>query len=179
MCAAYLTLALAVGLAVWGTYGDPASPSTGVASSAPETAPTTARLGAPAPTFALTSATDGDTFRLADFRGQPVLLNFWATWCPPCRTEMPEFQRFVEQGGTRAVVLGVDMQEDPVTVQRFLREYGISYRIALDSDGRVAASYTVAGLPTTVFVDSAGIVRDRVVGPLTYDGLAQRTARLP
>jgi thiol-disulfide isomerase/thioredoxin len=117
--------------------------------------------------------------RLTDFAAHPVLLNFWATWCGPCRAEMPEFQRFQEQAGSTATVIGVDLQEDGGSVQTFLRTYGISYRIALDEDGRTRARYAVTGLPTTVFVDSSGILRDRVVGPLTFDGLVQRTKRLP
>ena len=92
---------------------------------------------------------------------------------------MPEFQRFQQQQGSAVTVIGIDLQEDPETVEPFLRQFGISYRIGLDTDGRVASRYTVTGLPTTAFIDRAGILRDRVVGPLTFDGLVQRAARLP
>lgn len=172
---AWLTIGLAVVLATWGTYG-PLGPAV-AGESGTATAP--ARMGALAPNFSVPSLQQDEPLRLEDFRGKPVLINFWATWCPPCRTEMPEFQRFHEQVVGGAVVLGIDLQEDPATVAAFLRQHGITYRIGLDTDGRMNSAYGVTGLPTTVFVDAAGFVRDRVVGPLTYDGLVQRTNRLP
>ncbi len=139
-----------------------------------------ARLGAPAPQFSLAAVPVPSTIALNELMlGQRVLLNFWATWCGPCRTEMPEFQCFQDRSGSGATVLGIDLQEDADTVEAFLHTYGISYRIALDADRRVGARYAVTGLPTTVFVDGTGVIRDRVVGPLTFDGLVQRTNRLP
>ncbi len=174
---AWVALLAAVALAVVATYGERAPALASSLAAAPGAAAPGARLGAPAPDFAV-PATTGGVLGLAEFRGRPVVLNFWATWCPPCRTEMPEFERFQREQGARVVVLGIDMQEDPAVVGAFLRQYGISYRIGLDGDGRVSTLYAVTGLPTTVFVDSAGVVRDRVVGPLTYDGLVQRARRL-
>lgn len=167
-----LAIALAVALAVWGTYGERVAPAPIPGRSA------AARPGTPAPPFILPSAR-GQPVDLNAFRGRPVVLNFWATWCPPCRVEMPAFERFAREGSAAAPVIGIDVGEDAATVDDFLRRYGITYPIALDGDGQVTRAYGVNGLPTTVFVDAAGVVRDRVVGPLTYDGLAQRAARLP
>jgi thiol-disulfide isomerase/thioredoxin len=174
----WLALAAAVALTVLATYAEQLL-STNWSGLVANPEATTVRLGAPAALFALPSVPAPGLTRLADFAGRPVLLNFWATWCGPCRTEMPEFERFQQQAGSSATVVGVDLQEDAATVETFLRQYGITYRIALDEDGRVAARYGVTGLPTSVFVDRSGVARDRVVGPLTFDGLVQRTNRLP
>ena len=171
-----LLVMVAVLLAVWGTYGERIG---GPADENGAEAPATVRLGATAPPFALPSARGGERITLAALAGRPVVLNFWATWCPPCRLEMPEFERFQAEHGTRASVIGIDLREDSDVVQPFLQAYGITYPIALDLDGAVGAAYRVTGLPTTVFIDASGIVRDRVVGPLSYDSLVQRMSRLP
>ena len=113
---AWLAICLAVVLATWGTYNPLGPAVAGELGTATETA----RMGALAPNFSVAALNGEARLRLEDFRGKPVLINFWATWCPPCRTEMPEFQRFQEQVVGGPVVLGIDIQEDPATVAAFL-----------------------------------------------------------
>ncbi len=164
-------IGLAVLVAVLGTYG---SFQTGAAAA---NLPSSPRVGALAPDFALASL-DGRTVRLADLRGQPVVLNFWATWCPPCRAEMPEFDALHRERPDLAI-FAVDVQEDASSVRRFQAELGLAFPLLLDADGRVWSAYQTRGLPTTYIVDRDGILRDVNVGPLNRDLLARKLARLP
>ena len=131
-------------------------------------------IGKPAPDFALTTP-DGDVIRLSDFTGKIVVLNFWATWCTPCRKEFPELVRAHDPSGG-VVVIGVDLQENPSEVLAFAREYGAQYPIVIDTDGSVADSYRLVGLPSTYFIDRAGILRAQQFGQLTQDLIRQRVA---
>lgn len=103
---------------------------------------------------------DGRPVALSDFAGQPVLVNFWATWCPPCRLEMPEFQRAIEahqQDGL--VILAINEYEDADTVRSFFSdEMGFTYTALLDSEGDVGKAYGATGLPASFFVDANGTV---------------------
>ncbi len=119
-----------------------------------------------APDFALPDL-EGKTFRLADLRGRPVILHFWATWCPVCRQETPALatvdQRYRALG---IVLLGINLREHPENVQGFIRSFGPAFPILLDGDGSVATRYQVTGIPTTIFIDPSGVVRARHVGPI-------------
>ncbi|MGE3960682.1 MAG: TlpA family protein disulfide reductase [Dehalococcoidia bacterium] len=130
-------------------------------------------LGEPAPDFVLEESGSGQRVSLSDFRGQPVVLNFWATWCVPCRTEMPDLQAAYD--AEDVVVLAVNWQESESVVQAFVDEFGLSFPTVLDSEGRVREHYGVVGLPATFFIDAAGILRARNFGPvygnLLYDGI--------
>ncbi len=128
-----------------------------------------ARRGQVAPNFSLETLT-GETLRLSDFRGRPVLLNFWTSWCPPCRTEMPELQKVQEALGDQVVILAVNLlyQEDRLEdVHAFVRELGLTFPILLDRDGRVATDYRVVSLPASFFVDPEGKIYLVQVGPMT------------
>ena len=135
------------------------------------------RVGDPAPPFQ-TRTLAGAPVALDDFRGRVVVLNFWATWCAPCRIEMPELEVYQAELGQRIAVLGVDLGEPTTAIEPFVRQYGLTFPILLDESGAIAAMYGVTGLPTSIILDRAGIVRERVVGPLTRDGLARRVERL-
>lgn len=136
----------------------------GVASEGLETAP---RKGFLAPDFTLTTLT-GATVQLSDLRGRPVLINFWASWCGPCRAEMPHLQAAYEaHSDDGLVVLGVDQLESPPTVARFVEEFDLTFPIPLDSDGKVSAAYQARALPTSFFVDASGVIRDTFTGPMT------------
>lgn len=114
-----------------------------------------------APDFELTDL-NGDTYSLSQFKGKPVLLNFWATWCPPCRKEMPDLQAFAEKYGEDIQVLGVnwDYQSDVnEEVREFLAEYDITYPNVLDKAGEVFVKYQLTGLPVTYWIDEAGVIR--------------------
>ncbi len=123
-----------------------------------------ARIGAIAPDFALLGL-DGKSIALKDLRGKAVILNFWATWCPPCRAEMAALNQVQQDQADRGlVVLGVNQLESPQTVQRFMREQGLSFPIALDSVASTSEAYRVSALPTTYFIDRNGVIQDVVFG---------------
>lgn len=138
----------------------------------------TPRLGEPAPDFTLATL-DGQRLGLADLRGRPVLINFWASWCPPCRGEMPDLaQAAREYSDVGLVVLAVNLQEEPEAIQRYATNAGLSFPIALDRSGAVATRYNLTGLPTSFFIDRNGVVRDLNIGALTLKGLRGKLARL-
>ena len=123
-----------------------------------------ARIGAPAPDFALQKL-DGKSISLKDLRGKVVVLNFWATWCPPCRAEMVALNQVQQDLADRdLVVLGINQLEDPQTVQHFMQTQGLSFPVALDSLGAASQAYRVSALPTTYFIDRNGVIRDVVFG---------------
>jgi len=122
--------------------------------------------GFAAPDFEL-QTTSGETFKLSDFRGQAVLVNLWATWCPPCRAEMQSIEKiyneYKEQG---FVVLAVDMtyQDDPSRVMPFVTEQGLTYPILLDEIGDVGSTYQMRSLPTSFFINREGVITEVVIG---------------
>lgn len=122
--------------------------------------------GKPAPDFKLTTY-DGAGVRLDELRGRPVVLNFWASWCPPCREEAPALQRVAaaEAEAGRAAFVGVDIQDRAVVARRFLAEYAVTYPNGPDP-ADVEASYGAAGIPFTVFIAPDGTVARTWVGPL-------------
>ncbi len=131
--------------------------------------------GQPAPDFAMLLE-DGRTLRLSDLQGQPVVINFWATWCGPCRMEMPDLVRAAQD--ENLVVLAVDVQEARPAVEEFAAEFQMTMPIVLDSEGKLRNLYGVPGLPTTYFVGADGAIASLVVGPLTPQVLADRLAEL-
>jgi peroxiredoxin len=135
-------------------------------------------VGEPAPDFALERVDTGELVRLSDYRGKTVLLNFWATWCAPCRFEMPEFQEVYEERlpDDDFVVLAVDVQEPDRPVQAFLDDLGLTFPVAMDRTGSVMQHYAVPGLPATFFIDPDGILRARTLGPVFGDLLADGIA---
>jgi peroxiredoxin len=135
------------------------------------------RVGDTAPVFQTVDLA-GRAVSLHDYRGRVVVLNFWATWCPPCRVEMPELDAYQAEMGDRIAILGVDMGEPPGAIAPFVRQYGLRFPILLDESGAIAASYGVTGLPTSLILDRSGVVRERVTGAMTRDTLARRVERL-
>lgn len=122
-------------------------------------------LGKAAPAFALQDL-EGRVVHLSDFRGKVVLLNFWATWCPPCRREFPELVKAYAGGTSDVVVLGVDLQENVDQVRKFADDYGAKFPIVIDVTASVAGAYRVFGLPSSYFIDQDGILREQYFGPL-------------
>ena len=129
-------------------------------------------LGHPAPEFSLHDPT-GESFSLGALRGQPVVLNFWATWCPPCRSEAPELQSASRRYAGQVAVIAVDQAEPAATVRTFMAQEELTYPSPLDENGRVSQAYGVHALPTTFFIDRDGIIRQIYVGPLSGPLLAQ------
>jgi peroxiredoxin len=125
---------------------------------------------ADAPSFSL-DGLDGGTVSLADFAGAPVLINFWASWCEPCREEMPALQRF--STATQGVkVLGIAVNDAPSDSRAFARQVGVTFPLAVDRDASLAAKYGVTGLPVTVLVDAQGRVVSTTRGPVSEADLA-------
>lgn len=130
-----------------------------------------------APDFTLTYA-DGRQLRLSDLRGIPVVLNFWATWCTPCKAEMPELQAlYVEAGeGASFELLAVNMREAAGPAADFGADLGLSFPLVIDIEGALATSYRVTALPTTIIIDADGIVREQHLGPLDRERLRELLA---
>lgn len=137
-------------------------------------------VGHPAPDFSLPTL-DGNEITLADLRGKPVILNFWATWCPPCRREMPALEVIWQQHSRGDVmVLGVDQGESVSQVSEYVRQnVGVTFPLLMDRRQDVGDLYLVRSLPTTFFIDAAGIIREiRVGGPMEVDFLNEKVRAL-
>jgi len=123
--------------------------------------------GEPAPNFSLRDL-NGKIVSLNDFRGQTVVLNFWATWCTPCRREFPEFVDVYERNKDKGlIIIGVNLRENAGSVRKFADDFGAKFPVLLDTDGSVSTQYRIVGLPVTWFIDTEGIVRSQVIGLVT------------
>lgn len=121
---------------------------------------------------------DGDVLvpprvRLADLRGTPVVINFWASWCVPCREEAPELARFDREMRARARLVGVDFQDARADALAFAREFGWRFPNVRDPQGELATRYGVAGLPTTYVIDADGRIAGQHLGPQTFAKLVR------
>ncbi len=128
--------------------------------------------GVQAPDFVLQD-TGGKTHRLSDYRGKPVIINFWATWCPPCREEIPSMNRAWHiLRNEDVVMLAVNMGEDEDTIFIFTADYVADFPILMDRDGAVIEQWPVKGLPTTYVVAPDGTLAYRAIGSREWDGAA-------
>lgn len=130
-----------------------------------------------APDFTLNTI-GGQAVTLSDLRGQPIVINFWATWCPPCRAEIPYFQAAATKYNGQVIILGVNQAESLVTVNPFVREFGMTYPVPLDENSTVSRLYSVSALPTTLFVDSDGIIQEVFPGIMSQAVLEDRIEQL-
>ena len=124
-------------------------------------------IGNKAPDFELKLLT-GETVKLSDYQGKRVLLNFWATWCPPCKAEMPDMQKLHETYKDQIVILAVnmDVQND---VAGFVKEMGITFPILLDEKNEVNEKYQILSIPTSYFLDEKGFISDKFNGAMSLD----------
>ena len=152
-------MGLVVGLLL---FRAPTSPGSGVLAASEAAAPAP-EVGAPAPDFTLETV-DGESLRLSDLRGKVVAVNFWATWCAPCRLEMPDLQERAERFPDRLAVIGVNFAETAEEVDAFRREVGVDFPLLLDPEADVQRLYRVLGYPTTFFIDEEGTIRFQHVG---------------
>jgi len=135
-------------------------------------------VGHPAPDFSLAMLrpdTGKSAISLSDFKGKPVVLNFWASWCAPCKEEVPLLERTwkqVQTPGKNVVFLGIDFQDSNSAAMSFLQLYSITYPIVLDADGSVALKYSITSLPQTIFINRNGTVVSRVPLELTAQVLS-------
>ena len=126
------------------------------------------QIGATAPAYATTNLA-GDSVSLAGLRGQVVLLNVWATWCHPCRAEIPELQALhtrLREKGLRIVGVSVDVGGMDEGIRSFMKEFQMTYDVWLDPDERVSAKFRTIGVPETFLIDKTGVIRWRKIGPI-------------
>jgi cytochrome c biogenesis protein CcmG, thiol:disulfide interchange protein DsbE len=162
-CAVFLALAPATG---WAQHDRPTGQS-----SAPV-------AGSPAISFELKSL-DGKPVALANFRGKPVVMNFFASWCDPCREEMPLINELASKGETDGYsVLGIAVEDGRAAVTEFAKETKLVFPIALDLNSTVKRAYRIFGPPATFFIDGQGIIRDVVLGPLTAERAREAMKRI-
>ncbi len=137
-----------------------------------------AKVGEPAPDFELPTP-EGVPIRLSTLRGKPVILNFWATWCPPCKIEMPDlealYQKYSQQGLT---ILAVDQQEPPEAVRAYFEEMQLSFQPVIDSTGEIFNVYRVVALPTSYFIDASGTVRVQHRGMMTREQMENYVSQI-
>ncbi|WP_316571301.1 redoxin domain-containing protein [Neobacillus sp. YIM B06451] len=125
--------------------------------------------GAKAPDFELKTLT-GETVKLSSLKGKKVMLNFWATWCGPCKAEMPAMEQLYKEADDNVAILGVNI--DPqLDVKGFVLENGITFPILLDEKDEVNTTYQIISIPTTFFIDSNGIIQDKVIGAMPHDAM--------
>lgn len=137
--------------------------------------------GNPAPDFTLTTL-DGKEVKLSDYLGKKVILNFWATWCPPCKAEMPHMQNFYEKNKDKGIeILAVNLTSQDKgmeKIEEFVQEYGLSFPIPLDKDGEIGVLYQAFGIPTSYIIDSNGIITERIPGPMDEEMMENLTKNI-
>ena len=123
----------------------------------------------PAPDFTLTLS-DGRAVKLSDYRGKAVVINFWASWCAPCRAEAPTLEethkRYADRG---VVILGISLWDTEEAAAEFRKVYGQTYPSGVDPNGKIAIEYGVSGIPETYFITPDGIIAAKFVGPLPLE----------
>lgn len=137
-------------------------------------------VGNLAPDFTLQTVA-GESITLRDFtagEGTPVVLNFWATWCPPCRVEMPYFENVSHLYDGDVAVLGLNQAESAAVIAEYARDHGLTYPLLVDDDMRVNNLFGVLNLPTTIFIDRNGVVREVLIGTISQAVLEDRIADL-
>jgi len=165
-----LSIVVAGGVALAGRNEDEQASDTGL-----QVAPV---RGALAPDFALVNL-EGENVSLSDFLGQPVLINLWATWCGPCRIEMPTIQsRFEEYRDEGFIVLAVNFDEQRADVQSFRDEFGLDFQMLLDPGAEVQRLYRTRSYPASFFVDRSGVIQAQHIGVMTEGNLDSNLAQI-
>lgn len=158
-------------LATWAGIGAPPSVNHQVEDTGPRSGP--------APAFRLADLADpARTIALADLRGRPAVVNFWASWCVPCRREMPRLAAAARRLDGRVAFLGVNYKDQRADALAFARDMGTPYPSVIDADGAVGDRYGIYGLPTTVFVDAGGRIVGRYLGEMKGGTLDRLLAEL-
>lgn len=172
----FVPILLFIGLVAWGVYQSiSGSGLDRFARSDPDNEAVGIDVGNSAPDFTLQTLS-GKSVSLSDFQGKHVIVNFWATWCPPCRAEMPDMQKYhekFEDVNILAVNL-VETEQKFENIGQFLDEYEITFDVLLDESTEVANIYKAHALPTSYLIDSQGIIRSKAIGAVNYDLLVKQ-----
>nr|WP_249745386.1 TlpA disulfide reductase family protein [Mesobacillus boroniphilus] len=129
--------------------------------------------GMVAPNFTLKNLA-GEDVSLKDYRGKKVMLNFWATWCPPCKEEMPAMEKFYKEKSKDVEILAVNL--DPQNkVKAFVKDNEITFPILLDQDGATQQTYSIISIPTTFIIDEQGLILKKHIGSMTYEQMQELT----
>lgn len=134
---------------------------------------TAVKVESPAPDFVLKTL-DGGSFQLSKYQGKGVVLNFWGSWCDPCKEEMPALEKTYQSFKDKGVVLvGVNIGETDVSIHSFKDRYGLNFPIAMDTKKEITQLYEIGPIPTTYFIDKTGIVKKVVIGgPMSEQTIA-------
>lgn len=132
-----------------------------------------AKEGKPAPEWRGVTDLAGKPYRLSDFRGKPLLLNIWTTWCISCKEETPALQAFHERYGDRITVVGLDVREPIDTLKDYMKKNRTNYLILRDQNGNITGPYNVRGYPESWFIDAQGVARKYVEGPMTFEQMQE------
>lgn len=135
-----------------------------------------------APDFELTTL-DGDAVKLSDYKGKKVILNFWTTWCPPCRAEMPHMQKYYDEQATadNVEILAVNLTKEDhglKKIEAFKEEYELSFLIPMDEKGEIGSLYQAVTIPTSYILDTQGRVQTKFVGPMDQATIEQKIANM-
>ncbi|BBI31632.1 TlpA family protein disulfide reductase [Cohnella abietis] len=162
-----------------GKHGKAANSSLAATEESEGEIPERPEIGYTAPSFSLADI-DGKIYDLKKLRGKPIILNFWASWCGPCKDEAPSFVKLNKEYGDRLQIIAINLTatDSVKSAQQFAQEYGFTFPVVFDTDGEVAARYEIRPIPSTIFIDSQGIITDGVLGALTWDDLQARASNL-
>lgn len=142
-----------------------------------EAATRTAAPSSPAPGDALPTrqveAFDGGSVALTDYVGVPLVVNFWASWCPPCIAEMPDLEAVHQLAGGQVTFVGINTQDTPEAAEDMVEQTGVTYDLVRDPEGQLFEAFGVFGMPSTFYVDADGTIVDRHTGLLTRDALIE------
>jgi len=138
-----------------------------------------AAAGETAPNFTLPNLQDGKgSISLASYKGRPVLVNFWATWCVPCKDEMPLLEAAHAKWGSKVAFIGIDRQDYKPDALTFAQKTGVTYPLAADPNATLDGAYRLRGMPTSVFIDRNGRIVQQVTGPVTKSQLDDTLTQL-
>ncbi|MCL6573598.1 MAG: redoxin domain-containing protein [Bacillus sp. (in: Bacteria)] len=160
-------MAVLLGLLGWAIYDNQAKTQSTLNI---ENVQTGIQKGEKAADFSLKTV-DGKDTKLSTYKGKKVILNFWATWCPPCKAEMPHMENFYEENQVNdVVILAVNLtagETKQSNVLKFIKDYGLTFPVLMDTDGNVGNMYQAISIPTTYIIDTKGIIQQKIVGPMS------------
>ncbi|WP_249870647.1 redoxin domain-containing protein [Oceanobacillus saliphilus] len=173
-----ILMLLIVGMVGWALYDFIASDNQSPNQAVNEDVQTGLEKGDMAPDFELATL-DGEPARLSDYRGKHVFINFWATWCPPCRAEMPDMQKLYENEDIEILAVNLTQSESSEeVVKTFVEDFALTFPILMDVDAEVSTTYKVQAYPTSYLIDSNGRIQYIALGAMNYDLMVQEFGKM-